>query len=51
MFPLSGTDMILCGGDFDSFEVTIADAVYNDPALRKDLTTKGPCPKCARHGH
>ena len=47
MFPLFWEQMILCGGDFDSFEVTIADAVYNDPALRKDLTTKGPCPKCA----
>ena len=47
MFPLFWQDMILCGGDFDSFEVTIADAVYNDPALRKDLITKGPCPKCA----
>ena len=50
MFPLFWQDMILCGGDFDSFEVTIADAVYNDPALRKDLTTKGPCPKCAGTG-
>jgi hypothetical protein len=50
MFPLAWEDMILCGGDFDSFEVTIADAVYNDPALRKDLTTKGPCPKCAGTG-
>ena len=50
MFPLFWEDMILCGGDFDSFEVTIADAVYNDPALRKDLITKGPCPKCAGTG-
>ena len=50
MFPLFWEAMILCGGDFDSFEVTIADAVYNDPALRKDLTTKGPCPKCAGTG-
>ena len=50
MFPLFWQDMILCGGDFDSFEVTIADAVYNDPALRKDLITKGPCPKCAGTG-
>jgi hypothetical protein len=50
MFPLFWEHMILCGGDFDSFEVTIADAVYNDPALRKDLTTKGPCPKCAGTG-
>ena len=46
MFPLLWPGMVLCGGDFDSFEVTIADAVYNDPALRKDLLTKGPCPKC-----
>ncbi|MGO9109594.1 MAG: DNA polymerase, partial [Thermoguttaceae bacterium] len=50
MFPLFWDGMILCGGDFDSFEVTIADAVYNDPALRKDLTTKGPCSKCAGTG-
>jgi hypothetical protein len=50
MFPLYWPGMLLCGGDFDSFEVTIADAVYNDPALRKDLTTKGPCPKCAGTG-
>ena len=50
MFPLFWEAMLLCGGDFDSFEVTIADAVYNDPALRKDLTTKGPCPKCAGSG-
>ena len=50
MFPLFWEDMILCGGDFDSFEVTIADAVYNDPALRKDLITKGPCPKCGGTG-
>jgi hypothetical protein len=50
MFPLFWPGMILCGGDFDSFEVTIADAVYNDPALRRDLTTKGPCPKCAGTG-
>ena len=50
MFPLSWDGMILCGGDFDSFEVTLADAVYNDPALRKALITKGPCPKCAGTG-
>jgi hypothetical protein len=50
MFPLFWEDMILCGGDFDSFEVTIADAVYNDPALRKDLITRGPCPKCGGTG-
>ncbi len=27
----------LCGGDFDAFEVVLADATYNDPALREDL--------------
>ena len=39
MFPLSWDGISLCGGDFDSFEVTIADAVYNDPALRAELIT------------
>jgi hypothetical protein len=29
--------MILSGGDFDSFEVTLADAEYNDPKLREIL--------------
>jgi hypothetical protein len=37
MFPLAWPGMILCGGDFDSFEVTLADAVFQDPALRADL--------------
>jgi len=37
MFPLAWDGMILCGGDFDSFEVTLADAVFRDPALRADL--------------
>ena len=36
-FPLADGDFILCGGDFDAFEVSIADAAYNDPALRADL--------------
>jgi len=27
------------GGDFDSFEPFIGDAAYNDPALRRDLTS------------
>ena len=30
---------ILSGGDFDSFEVTLADAEYNDPKLREILLT------------
>lgn len=40
----------LSGGDFDSFEVTLADAVYDDPHLRKALTTKVPCHKCNATG-
>lgn len=45
-FPLVWPGFVLCGGDFDSFEVTLADAVYNDPALRKELLKKIPCPFC-----
>jgi len=37
MFPLAWDGYELCGGDFDSFEVTLADAVYNDKTLRADL--------------
>ena len=37
MFPLAWDDYLLCGGDFASFEVTIADAVCNDEALRAEL--------------
>jgi hypothetical protein len=45
-FPLAWDGFVLCGGDFDSFEVTLADAVYNDPALRAALIKKIPCPFC-----
>ena len=34
------------GGDFDGFEITLAEAKYNDPQLRKDLTTKNVCFGC-----
>lgn len=37
MFPLAWDGYVLGGGDFDSFEVTLADAVYDDPALRQVL--------------
>jgi len=37
MFPLFWPGYLLCGGDFASFEVTIADAVCNDEALRAEL--------------
>lgn len=36
-FPLADGGLDLEGGDFESFEVTLADAAYNDPGLRKDL--------------
>jgi DNA polymerase I-like protein with 3'-5' exonuclease and polymerase domains len=37
IFPLAWNGMVLSIGDFDSFEVTIADAVCKDPDLRADL--------------
>lgn len=36
-FPLKWGDYILCGGDFNSFEVVIAEAVFGDENLRADL--------------
>ena len=50
MFPLAWPGYQLCGGDFDSFEVTIADAVYADPEIRKTLITKAPCIDCKGTG-
>lgn len=35
-----GEEEILVGGDFDAFEVTIADAYYEDPQLYADLTSQ-----------
>lgn len=42
-FPLAWDGYKLCGGDFDGFEVTIAEAFFGDLMLRKDLLT---CEKC-----
>lgn len=39
-FPLADDGLILCGGDFDSFEVGLGDAVFADPALRTFLLSK-----------
>jgi len=36
-FPLAWDGMVLSGGDFESFEVTIADAVFKDNGIRRDL--------------
>jgi hypothetical protein len=33
-FPLAWPGMQLSGGDFDAYEITLADAVYNDEKLR-----------------
>lgn len=42
-FTLKRPGFILCGGDFDAFEVSIAEAVYNDSNLRVDiLSGKSP---------
>ena len=37
LFPIAFDDEWLQGGDFDAFEVSIAEAVYNDPQLTADL--------------
>jgi hypothetical protein len=37
LFPLAWQGYDLCGGDFDSFEVVLADAVWGDSNLRSDL--------------
>lgn len=39
LFPLANQELgeVLSGGDFDAYEVTLADAEYNDPTLREDL--------------
>lgn len=36
-FPLADKDMILSGGDFNAFEISLADAAYGDPLLREEL--------------
>ncbi len=43
-FLLAWPGDILAGSDFESFEITIAVAIYNDPDLIKDLLT---CEKCS----
>lgn len=49
-FPLAWDGQILTGGDFSGFEVVLADAVYNDPDLHRDLTEVKPCTNCAATG-
>lgn len=45
-FPLAFDCEELCGGDFESFEVVIAVAIYKDPKLEADLNTLSVCPGC-----
>lgn len=45
-FPLADGGMSLSGGDFDAFEISIAAAVYNDPALDDALINGVECPTC-----
>lgn len=59
MFPLKWDGFKLSGGDFDAFEVTIADAVYDDDDLRGALVNKhecgclgdSECKLCGGHGY
>lgn len=45
-FPLSWDGQVLTGGDFSGFEVVLADAVYGDPDLHRDLTIPVECGVC-----
>jgi hypothetical protein len=49
-FPFKWGGYELSLGDFWSFEVTLADAVYNDERLRQQLLTVVPCHKCQGTG-
>jgi len=44
-FPLAFGDLVLVGGDFMSFEVSIIDSICNDPRLREELCR---CAKCKK---
>lgn len=49
-FDFADEGFVLCGGDFDAFEVVLADAAYDDPALRAAITKVVPCICCDRTG-
>jgi len=48
VFTLLHPNTVLCGGDFEAFEVSLAEANYNDPKLREQLQSYTECYKC--HG-
>lgn len=45
-FILKWPEMSFTGGDFAGFEVVLADAVYGDPDLHRDLTVPVECGVC-----
>ena len=45
-FTLTQPGFRLCGGDFSAFEVSLAEANYNDPKLREQLLSTTECYKC-----
>lgn len=49
-FDLADEGMDLTGGDFDSFEVVLAEAVYHDEKLHFDLTNIVDCEHCNASG-
>lgn len=50
-FTLAWEGFELAGGDFESFEVVIAVAIYKDPKLEADLLTNLECPYCQGNCH
>jgi len=49
-FTLADDGFDLGGGDFDAFEVVIAEASYGDEELRRAITVPIPCPRCNATG-
>ena len=49
-FPLAFDGYDLNGGDFDAFEICIADAYYDDPTLRAELQSEVDCVFCSGTG-
>lgn len=45
-FPLRHPGTMLSGGDFEAFEVSLAEANYNDEKLREQLQSYTECYKC-----
>ena len=50
VFTLADNGLELDGGDFESFQVAIQEAVYKDPKLREDLLKEHECLDCKGKG-